>query len=807
MSRFINLLVSCLLILPLAARAGVAVVQNGFPGAASWPGIPLISTAANPSSTATVSESFNGGGGNTNLGESFAVTTTNFTLQTIEVYAGGGSGTGFGTNLVLNLYDLGTQSAPNPNNYASSIVGGNLLGSGGGLSVSYNPQTAGVLEFDFNGADQVTLTNGHTYVFELSGALNTTPVFWYRGTSDTYPGGAAYRNRAWINGNSARDFALAVYAPGGTAIIYATNSARCIVDSKAVHQRIDGFGASSAWRGTWTTAQADMFFSTNSGTGVTLDGQSFFPFTGAGLSLLRTRIAPGGTTVENSIMQMAQARGAQVWSTPWSPAAPFKSNTNVDGGSFVGTPANYQAYANQLAGYVVNMKNLYGVNLYALSLQNEPDANVTTYESCNWSAQQFHDFIPYLYNALVSSNVGSTKIILPESQNWTDPSGLESTTMGDITSNDVAIIANHDYVANNNVGDQTTPAAINSYGKGLWETEVSLLAGNDSSITNAVYWAGRVHLYLTAAQANAWHYWWLLPGTSSGNEGLTDTNGIPAKRMYALGNFSRFVRPNYYRIDVPSNSGPALISAYKDSVSSNFAIVAINTSGNIFMAQTFGLTNFNASSVIPWVTSDALSLAAQPAVSVSNGSFTYTLPAMSVVTFTGQAISNPQLTLAGVSNQTINAGFMLAITNVATDSGSSSPALAYSLLAAPTNSTLDPATGVFLWRPLVAQAGTTNLVSVEVADNELPPLSATNSFNVVVNPLVQPTLTTVPVSGNRLNLVINGLAGPDYAVQVSTNLADWQVLFRTNSPALPVTFTTTNNALVPAQFFRVAIGP
>ena len=29
--------------------------------------------------------------------------------------------------------------------------------------------------------------------------------------SDTYGGGAAYRNRGWINGTNARDFALAVY--------------------------------------------------------------------------------------------------------------------------------------------------------------------------------------------------------------------------------------------------------------------------------------------------------------------------------------------------------------------------------------------------------------------------------------------------------------------------------------------------------------------------------------------------------------------------------------------------------------------
>lgn len=288
-------------------------------------------------------------------------------------------------------------------------------------------------------------------------------------------------------------------------------------------------------------------FSTNNGTGRSKNGTNF-SFTGIGLSLLRTRIAPGATTVENSLMQMAQARGAKVWSSPWSPQASFKSNGNLNGGGFVGNTANYQAYANQLAGYVVNLKNTYGINLYALSVQNEPDAKVTTYESCNWTAQQIHDFIPYLYNALAASNVASTKIILPESQNWPDYSNLVATAMSDSASNLVSIVANHNYDGANG------PASLmkNSYGKPLWETEVSLLSGSDSNITNGVYYAGRIHLFLTVAQANAWHYWWLMPGNSTGNQGLTDTNGVPAKRMFALGQFSRFVRPNYYRTASPT---------------------------------------------------------------------------------------------------------------------------------------------------------------------------------------------------------------------------------------------------------------
>lgn len=586
----------------------------------------------------------------------------------------------------------------------------------------------------------------------------------------------------------------------------APTNGSCTVDGGTVHQRIDGFGASSAWQSAWTTAEADMFFSTNHGTGLAFNGTNF-PFTGIGLSLLRSRIAPVGTTVENSIMQLAQARGAKVWSTPWSPAAGFKSNGNVDGGSFVGNAANYQAYASQLAGYVVNMKNSYGVNVYAVSVQNEPDAQVTGYESCNWSAQQIHDFVPYLYQALVASNAGAVKIMLPESQNWTDPSNLVADAMSDSTSNDVAIVAEHDYVANNDVGDLAMPAAINSYGKARWETEVSLLSGSDSSLTNALYYAGRIHAFLTSAQVNAWHYWWLMP-YATGNEGLTDTNGVPAARMYALGQFSRFVRPGYYRIDVANNTGAALISAYKDSLSPGFAMVAINTNPTP-IAQTFSFTNLaGVSTVTPWLTTSNLSLASQMPVAVTNSSFTYWLPAFSIATFVGQSAgSSPPFFPVAIANQAINPDVTLTLTNSASDTNTPPPTLAYTLLNGPTNATLNASNGVFVWRPLLSQANTTNLVAVQAADASAPGLTATNVFTITVHPVILPVASASVAAGGRVNVVIAGARGPDYGLLVSTNLSDWQLLFSTNAPALPVTFGDPNQGHGPARFYRIQMGP
>jgi O-glycosyl hydrolase len=443
------------------------------------------------------------------------------------------------------------------------------------------------------------------------------------------------------------------------------------VDWANVAQRIDGFGAASAWRSSWTSTQADMFFGTGTGTGTSFDGKTNFAFTGIGLSFLRNHITYASstsasavpTTVETNIMQMAQARGALVWSAPWTPAAGFKSvndiydsgrasNRGIDGGSYLGGAATNQAYASQLANYVVSMRNQ-GINLYAISVQNEPDADVNTYEACQWTGTQIHDFVPYLSSALAAKGVASTRIMLPEAQTWNDPHNLMGPTLGDSNvAAAVSIIANHNYTANNTNGDTTIPIQLLVSGQSIWETEVAQIGGNyNGSITNAIYWAGRIHLFMTVVQANSWQYWWLFPqGTD--NEALTDNNGIPAKRMYALGQFARFVRPGYYRINAGNNTGSAFVSAYKDPNSGNFAIVAINSSSTA-VTQTFILTNVTGvSSVTPWITSASLSLASQTPVAVSGSSFSYALPGLSIVTFVSSANStstNPPAAPAGLT--------------------------------------------------------------------------------------------------------------------------------------------------------------
>lgn len=584
----------------------------------------------------------------------------------------------------------------------------------------------------------------------------------------------------------------------------------CTVDWNNVHQRIDGFGASSAFSGfTWTTNLADMFFSTNNGTARSKNGTNF-TFTGIGLSLLRSQIQPGGFANANEItlMQYAQARGAGIWSTPWTPQASFKNNNNTVGGTILAS--SYPAYANQLAGYVAKLKSTYGItNFYALSIQNEPDATVG-YVSCYWNAQQFHDFVPFLYNALVASNVSSTRIMLPESENWPDYSNLVVTAMSDSTSNMVGIVADHNYDG----PDGPATLTKNSYGKPLWETEVSTFDPQDGSISNGVYWAKRIYLFMTQGEVNAYHFWWLI-NLNTDNEGLTDNNYFPSKRMYTMGQYSRFVRPNYYRIDA-STTGSALISAYQETNSGNFAIVAVNNTSTA-ISQTFNLSNFpSVSSVTPWITSATMSLSNQAPVGVAGSSFSYSLPALSVVTFVGQVANSSTIppTLTPVADRTINAGQTVLVTNTATDPNVPPQTLTFNLLNGPLGATLtslDATDTQFSWRAPVGRAGTTNLVTVKVTDTGTL-LSATNSFNVLVNPLSsQPSVDSINTAGGQVALMVSGPPGPDYTVLTSTNLAgpvgSWQVLLTTNSPVTPVTLVVPVIPTDPCRFYSIQIGP
>jgi len=401
-----------------------------------------------------------------------------------------------------------------------------------------------------------------------------------------------------------------------------------------VHQTIDGFGAATGGAApiALSSSQADLFFS---------------PTAGIGLSILRVTVPDDGSCsgscnfADNATIQEALARGVStVFATPWSPPASMKTNGSVDNGGSLSS-GSYAAYASYLSNYATQFQSTYGISLYALSVQNEPDVNAG-YDSAIWSAQNFHDFIRNNLGPTFATNGVKAKIMMPEPDGYADFTNYAGTTMNDSSAAAyVGVLAFHGY---DNSFSISNPYSGSQH---FWETEVSdgnsfgpSLCGGcwDPSIGDALMWAGIIHYNIAVANENAWNWWWLIDYYNSDNEGLIGPDGVTvSKRTYAIGNFSKFVRPGWVRIDATASPANGVqVSAYKDPVSGNFAIVAINENGSD-TAVNFNLSGFVATSVTPWVTSGSLNLAQQTNISFTGNTFSDTLPASSITTFVGSS--------------------------------------------------------------------------------------------------------------------------------------------------------------------------
>ena len=171
------------------------------------------------------------------------------------------------------------------------------------------------------------------------------------------------------------------------------------------------------------------------------------------------------------------------------------------------------------------------------------------------------------------------------------------------------------------------------------------------------------------------------------------------------------------------------------------------------------------------------------------------------------APANQPPVLSAISNQTIMAGRTLLITNSATDPDIPAQTLTFSLLTAPTNAAINSSSGLFTWRPTIAQSPSTQTVAVVVADNGAPIMSATQSFTATVIQPVVPTLNAVSITSGQFGFLINGSTGPDYTILASTNLTSWNPVFLGNSLAVPYFWVDTNSSSYPIRFYRTVLGP
>lgn len=315
----------------------------------------------------------------------------------------------------------------------------------------------------------------------------------------------------------------------------------------------------------------------------------------------------------------AQARGAIVVATTLLP--PIGMRTLVDSlqSLYSMKTSAFPDYAAHLNEFVAFMKTN-GVNIHAISIQNQPDAPMGT---CRWSSDQILQFVREYAGRI------DTKVISPESYSY-------DKRIYDRILKDSTALANLDILGTNIYG---TPldgfpyplADAKAPGLERWMTEHFL---DVSSSTDNWPDAMRVCLDIhnTMVEGNfSTFVWWPLRGKA----GPMLDDGTITRRGNCMAQYSKFIRPGSKRVEATRNpTAGVYVSAYakRDSL----VVVAVNESGlpvTLNVSVKGGWEGIERP-VAQYTTSVAKRLMKKEGgPTIKNGFFTSSLDAYSVNTF------------------------------------------------------------------------------------------------------------------------------------------------------------------------------
>ncbi len=395
----------------------------------------------------------------------------------------------------------------------------------------------------------------------------------------------------------------------------------CIIDTSKEYQYIRGFGGINhpEWTGQdLTEAQRKTAF----GNG---DNQ-------LGFTVLRIFVNPDKNQWNKAVptAKAASQMGVTVFASPWEPPANLAESGGSNGKLHL-PKSNYGAYAQHLNDFGTYMKNN-GVDLYAISVQNEPDyAHDWTY----WSSDETTDFL-----ANYGDQITSTRLMSPESFQYSPENA--SWILGGkdggkkyyskILNNQKAM-ANCDLFGTHFYGttrDWMNYPALESCGKEIWMTEVYVPNSEPNSNERwpeALDVAENIHNGLVVGNMSAYVWWYIRR-----NYGPMNEDGSISKRGYMMAHFSKYVRPGDVRIaatEAPADN--VLISAYKGS-DNQVTIVAINK-GTEGYAQNFSFASGAITDIDRYRSDGSSNLVLTENLENDGSAFWAQLPGQSVTTF------------------------------------------------------------------------------------------------------------------------------------------------------------------------------
>ncbi|MBD3243526.1 MAG: hypothetical protein GF331_23250 [Chitinivibrionales bacterium] len=293
--------------------------------------------------------------------------------------------------------------------------------------------------------------------------------------------------------------------------------------------------------------------------------------------------------------QALAARGVKLIATVWSPPGWMKDGI-LDGASWCDgqcggelKPQMRDEYANYLAQFVKSLKSEFGVDLYALSMANEPRFNQAMFQSCVFDPDQY---------ALAFKEVGArfaadqlpTLLFGPEDMfwriyEWGPEFCYVNELLGDADAKrHLDIYALHGYTDGIQPGGFDPPRMdayankiVVEHGTPLWLTETSYLQGTGDSYDDMFEMTKGLHIALRHGRISAWVYWYW------GNADQVLSNSIimgrlgntqPAVGFYLFKPYYRYVRPGYQQVGSSSSNPDVLVTAYERD--GNLTVVALN---------------------------------------------------------------------------------------------------------------------------------------------------------------------------------------------------------------------------------------
>lgn len=327
---------------------------------------------------------------------------------------------------------------------------------------------------------------------------------------------------------------------------------------------------------------------------------------------------------QRAFMKEAKARGVSTFiGFVNSPPTALTRNgrAHSSGGDSANiAPARYGDFARFLKDVVVELEKRDGIRLDILSPFNEPQWDWTSgQEGSPWRVDEMAAMTRALSAELAGARL-PTKISIGESgrMNYVYERGDKPTRGEQVQAwfgsasphyvgslpNLVHAIGAHSYHTTN---PRDTMRAVRTRLHDaivavdptleFWQTEYCVLEttplirgrGRDLGIDAALHIAGVIHSDMVYAHASTWH-WWIAASPYDFKDGLvymdrdTLTGTVrDSKMLWALGHYSRFVRPGMRRIGVDvtgasadSSDAELLVSAYRDPVSQRIVTVLVN---------------------------------------------------------------------------------------------------------------------------------------------------------------------------------------------------------------------------------------